>query len=108
MKKLILALVVLAFASNAFGAAAAIPALEGFKHSKGVSGLYESADSASTGIVDVYSVGTKHASGNKNYHTGSTTTYMYQASVNQTDTVTCATVPGSVTDLTIFSGYTQM
>jgi len=113
MKKLILTLVLMMFAGTAFAVIDGdIPAgLEGFKYSKNVFGHYTSADTTGTGVTDVYSVGTKHASGNKNYHTSSTTTYMYQEEVIQTDPVHAAAAPATVSDVSIFADtgtYHQM
>ena len=104
MKKVILAIVLVMFAGTAF---AAIPDLEGFKHSKNVAGDYSAAATGGGGN-DVYVVATKHNLGNKVYHTGSTTTYMFQESVDQTASITLATDPSTISDTSMFSGYQQM
>lgn len=114
MKKLIVVAAVLMFATPCFAATLVagdgdIPALEGFQHSKNVSGAYDSETrgSGSSG-PDVYSIGTKHSQGNKNYITGSSTTYMYQEDVDQTADVQTVAAPASTSDTAVFDGLNKM
>jgi hypothetical protein len=103
MKKVIITLTLLAFASTAF-AAAPSSSLQGFKASKNVTTDYQNGGSP----ADRWAGASGHSAGDKNYATTSAFGGMAQKTVTPGATVAAPAAPGSSTDSAVPSTYSSM